>query len=116
MNIYTGQDEVIDVFPNNRVVFASSRAATFLYGPTVENNFQPGIVLQAYDKEEPIQSILRVAAAGFLIVENPNLLLYARSEEHTSELQSRGHLVCRLLLEKKQLGCRELRHTAIYIS
>src|SRR5690625_6043181 len=28
----------------------------------------------------------------------PGLL---RSEEHTSELQSRGHLVCRLLLEKK---------------
>src|SRR5690625_6605077 len=27
--------------------------------------------------------------------------LYLRSEEHTSELQSRGQLVCRLLLEKK---------------
>src|SRR5437870_10046696 len=27
--------------------------------------------------------------------------LLVRSEEHTSELQSRGHLVCRLLLEKK---------------
>src|SRR5690625_6176839 len=27
--------------------------------------------------------------------------LLPRSEEHTSELQSRGHLVCRLLLEKK---------------
>src|SRR5690625_6375750 len=27
----------------------------------------------------------------------------ARSEEHTSELQSRGHLVCRLLLEKKKV-------------
>src|SRR5690625_5467026 len=27
--------------------------------------------------------------------------LVVRSEEHTSELQSRGHLVCRLLLEKK---------------
>src|SRR5437870_9670835 len=27
-----------------------------------------------------------------------------RSEEHTSELQSRGHLVCRLLLEKKKTG------------
>src|SRR5690625_5904870 len=26
-----------------------------------------------------------------------------RSEEHTSELQSRGHLVCRLLLEKKNV-------------
>src|SRR5439155_21231157 len=28
-------------------------------------------------------------------------ILEMRSEEHTSELQSRGHLVCRLLLEKK---------------
>src|SRR5437870_10393944 len=28
--------------------------------------------------------------------------LRPRSEEHTSELQSRGHLVCRLLLEKKK--------------
>src|SRR5207253_3349775 len=28
--------------------------------------------------------------------------LRKRSEEHTSELQSRGHLVCRLLLEKKK--------------
>src|SRR5690625_6890124 len=30
------------------------------------------------------------------------LRLGRRSEEHTSELQSRGHLVCRLLLEKKK--------------
>src|SRR2546422_7599684 len=29
-----------------------------------------------------------------------------RSEEHTSELQSRLHLVCRLLLEKKKRTCR----------
>src|SRR5690625_4772523 len=28
---------------------------------------------------------------------------FSRSEEHTSELQSRGHLVCRLLLEKKKI-------------
>src|SRR5690625_6386650 len=28
-----------------------------------------------------------------------------RSEEHTSELQSRGHLVCRLLLEKTNKRC-----------
>src|SRR5687768_18083644 len=32
---------------------------------------------------------------------------FQRSEEHTSELQSRLHLVCRLLLEKK----KELTHT-----
>src|SRR3989442_11917341 len=33
----------------------------------------------------------------------------ARSEEHTSELQSRPHLVCRLLLEKKKSVDRGLR-------
>src|SRR5687768_7535391 len=32
----------------------------------------------------------------------PGWLEYIRSEEHTSELQSRLHLVCRLLLEKKK--------------
>src|SRR5207253_9720565 len=32
-----------------------------------------------------------------------------RSEEHTSELQSRGHLVCRLLLEKKKTKVRDTR-------
>src|SRR5690625_2353222 len=30
------------------------------------------------------------------------VMVHLRSEEHTSELQSRGHLVCRLLLEKKK--------------
>src|SRR5690625_5673621 len=35
----------------------------------------------------------------FFILSNLNI---DRSEEHTSELQSRGHLVCRLLLEKKK--------------
>src|SRR5690625_6967832 len=32
-----------------------------------------------------------------------------RSEEHTSELQSRGHLVCRLLLEKKKEDAKATR-------
>src|SRR5437870_10265302 len=34
-----------------------------------------------------------------------------RSEEHTSELQSRGHLVCRLLLEKKKKKILLRNHT-----
>src|SRR5690625_5641826 len=33
-----------------------------------------------------------------------------RSEEHTSELQSRGHLVCRLLLEKKKKQNKQRKH------
>src|SRR5947209_12543834 len=51
-----------------------------------------------------VGSAQRLAAHGhaalvvFLVVH-----LFARSEEHTSELQSRQYLVCRLLLEKKKL-------------
>src|SRR5690625_367131 len=39
------------------------------------------------------------ASQSYLQIEK---IIAARSEEHTSELQSRGHLVCRLLLEKKK--------------
>src|SRR5690606_41110997 len=38
---------------------------------------------------------------GCLQLAEPGALIVARSEEHTSELQSRENLVCRLLLEKK---------------
>lgn len=69
--------ETIEFFPENRVLFVSNGAANFKLGPTVENNYQPGIVLQAYDKFEPIQSILRTAAAGFPVLEQPSLVLYA---------------------------------------
>src|SRR5690554_7481379 len=41
-----------------------------------------------------------VRSAGTKRLEQP--LVDPRSEEHTSELQSRPHLVCRLLLEKKK--------------
>src|SRR2546429_3516495 len=36
-----------------------------------------------------------------------------RSEEHTSELQSRLHLVCRLLLEKKKTQQRQILSTPV---
>src|SRR2546422_3345403 len=38
----------------------------------------------------------------------------SRSEEHTSELQSRLHLVCRLLLEKKKKNIDQTNDTAQY--
>src|SRR5690625_6209119 len=38
----------------------------------------------------------------FTTLPEPRSAIPRRSEEHTSELQSRGHLVCRLLLEKKK--------------
>src|SRR5205814_7831058 len=46
------------------------------------------------------------ARSGYIVVTREHLLadcgLRLRSEEHTSELQSLRHLVCRLLLEKKK--------------
>src|SRR5215475_4577675 len=39
-----------------------------------------------------------------------------RSEEHTSELQSRENLVCRLLLEKKKKNSHEIRTLAVAVS
>src|SRR5437870_7411755 len=45
---------------------------------------------------------IRPWAASWLV--RRNVGPRTRSEEHTSELQSRGHLVCRLLLEKKKQG------------
>src|SRR5689334_6903623 len=53
-----------------------------------------GIVAQAQKVLEQAQGIRELAQAG------KNQL--TRSEEHTSELQSQFHLVCRLLLEKKK--------------
>src|SRR3989449_6174994 len=42
--------------------------------------------------------------------EEPDRHQGGRSEEHTSELQSRLHLVCRLLLEKKKEKKKQLAH------
>src|SRR5690606_42014046 len=45
---------------------------------------------------EGAETVRKMAAKCDILVEN-----FKRSEEHTSELQSRENLVCRLLLEKK---------------
>jgi hypothetical protein len=76
-DVYTGNDEVIEFMPANRVVMLSEGIGEFLLGPTVENEFQPGIALEAKDKDEPIQSILRAVAAGFPALEKPSLIFHA---------------------------------------
>src|SRR5690625_6675198 len=51
--------------------------------------------------------------AVFFFSHLPRFAYAVRSEEHTSELQSRGHLVCRLLLEKKNKIGREHVRTEV---
>src|SRR5204862_1182512 len=60
-------------------------------------NHSPALSLTAPDLTAPPAPVATVAADGASITGTGK----ARSEEHTSELQSRRDLVCRLLLEKK---------------
>src|SRR2546429_6871258 len=54
--------------------------------------------------DDPYSFLRPQPGVGKLIKDaNPQVVpIFIRSEEHTSELQSRLHLVCRLLLEKKK--------------
>src|SRR2546422_5576826 len=60
----------------------------------------------------PAPGVLRVLREADLIVLGPGSL---RSEEHTSELQSRLHLVCRLLLEKKKKKQRLCERRGVHV-
>src|SRR5207253_11446177 len=51
--------------------------------------------------EPPLSAEAKCGLATAAANNPPEAVKNSRSEEHTSELQSRGHLVCRLLLEKK---------------
>src|SRR5690625_2976568 len=76
---------------------AISRAQTG-QGPPKFDRSLAGCVLR-----EGIQPASRPAQLKrTFYTESLNYLQMYSSEEHTSELQSRGHLVCRLLLEKKK--------------
>src|SRR5262245_26395221 len=70
----------------------------------VEGDQRPALLLRRRHKRR--ESIIeREGRSGFATtsaVASPALTLDDRSEEHTSELQSLRHLVCRLLLEKKK--------------
>src|SRR5690625_6679238 len=67
------------------------------------------ICFSTYRDTKPAERSYRLVAESYgvaLVTINKHATAHrwqerVRSEEHTSELQSRGHLVCRLLLEKK---------------
>src|SRR2546429_3632046 len=67
--------------------------------------YQPNCLLLAQVESAAQQTVALLAMSRFCV---EVLMVTARSEEHTSELQSRLHLVCRLLLEKKKKS--HIRH------
>src|SRR5690349_24103708 len=67
----------------------------------VEHNNFTGVFDVTSDPVEKIHKNIQNIISGWVRGAIPELI-NNRSEEHTSELQSRRHLVCRLLLEKKK--------------
>src|SRR5690625_5354035 len=88
LDIYIKRSKLIERAEVYRDTIAISKA------PDGENYGQI-LIAQAADTLLTMSGV----NASFVICERDD---DKRSEEHTSELQSRGHLVCRLLLEKKK--------------
>src|SRR5207253_8389981 len=85
------------VFPYT-TLFRSDPVRRLDHGPRL-------VILDEVQKQPELLDSVKLLADSrkghkFLLLGSSQILLL-RSEEHTSELQSRGHLVCRLLLEKK---------------
>src|SRR5690625_6251769 len=57
--------------------------------------------LNRFPDDKHYNPVDQIREKSIVIPPGLDLAVFDRSEEHTSELQSRGHLVCRLLLEKK---------------
>src|SRR5215813_15182221 len=66
------------------------------------NRAREEVMFGTVTRADQLRPLFRRFLLETLGSETPPLDLEHRSEEHTSELQSRPHLVCRLLLEKKK--------------
>src|SRR3712207_7088493 len=73
------------------------RSTLFPYTTLFRSMIQAGIVAIVHGRQTKIRAL---AGMGWHNIVNHHRVV--RSEEHTSELQSRQYLVCRLLLEKKK--------------
>src|SRR2546422_5108086 len=76
-------------------------SAILLWGLSLGLGSLP-VVAQQVPQQTPNPDITRQELANFDRFLDTHPEIAKRSEEHTSELQSRLHLVCRLLLEKKK--------------
>src|SRR3712207_8931521 len=81
------------LFPYTTLFRSATRPTT-----TAERAFDLAVALLVL----PFALVVGALIAVAIYIDSPGPIFYRRSEEHTSELQSRQYLVCRLLLEKKK--------------
>src|SRR3712207_6931863 len=76
-----------------------------------EYEIKTGGRLDTVDITQEVQDMVRRSGIG-----DGSVLVFSRSEEHTSELQSRQYLVCRLLLEKKKnISISYISYCSLYL-
>ena len=91
-------------FEDRLPAFSARRLGSFLLTETMSNRYQ--LDMKSYDRLFPNQDTMPKGGFGNLIALplQKEAAKFGRSEEHTSELQSRLHPVSRLLLSKTQLN------------
>src|SRR5207253_5780617 len=91
-------------FPTRRSSDLDALSVLFPAGDPLYKKLRPKLALNggtAFAEDDRLR--WHPAAGGLAALHaERKVTVMPRSEEHTSELQSRGHLVCRLLLEKKK--------------
>src|SRR2546429_4150264 len=103
------EGHTLSLFPGTKALHADGRIAVHNW---VGKLFTERITLTA-------PAACAASEILFMVTGGDKALALKRSEEHTSELQSRLQLVCRLLLEKKKKSyestslnaCSRMRHT-----
>src|SRR2546429_3222784 len=75
---------------------------TTLFRSLFPHGYRPNLFSNPCGVAIPAGSVPLIKSCPRCLHRDRNELCVTRSEEHTSELQSRLHLVCRLLLEKKK--------------
>src|SRR5690625_5532748 len=99
-----GEDKVANLATAGRLIAeAAGRGAGVVLLPEYAMFTAPRTDQRFVDSAEPLDGAFVSGLSGMAAESG------ARSEEHTSELQSRGQLVCRLLREKKNELAAELR-------
>src|SRR5690625_6697036 len=89
IGVYSDPDSQVFNYPNGKVVhFITTCFLAEITGGELKCNSDESLEIKFFGRDNLPEDLLTM---------HPQ-----RSEEHTSELQSRGHLVCRLLLEKKK--------------
>src|SRR5690625_2782629 len=95
------QDQALQTISQKHRAFLSQLYNTIV--DTLKTGQDPKVPTQTYQMEQNNDVVYGMQpSAPKSPSQSVNEINDERSEEHTSELQSRGHLVCRLLLEKKK--------------